>query len=120
MSFAQSESDAVILQMLLPNLEAEGFRVFVHPSRSILPPFIRGYQPDAIAMKANKKIAIEVKSRSGHAEPQIQKLHEMFSEHLDWELRVIYAPTQSAEQAISVIPHELVAENLDRLLKIFD
>ena len=120
MSFPQSQSDAAILQMLLPNLEEEGFRVFLHPSRSMLPPFMQGYQPDAIAMKADKKVAIEVKSSSGHAEPQIQKLQEMFSSHPDWELRIIYAPTQNAEQALAVTPRKLVIESLDRLPKIFD
>ncbi len=40
MSLAHGKSDAVIMQMLLPNLEAEGFRVFLHPARSILPPFM--------------------------------------------------------------------------------
>jgi hypothetical protein len=120
MSSPQPQSDTAILQMLLPNLEEEGFRVFLHPSRSMLPRFMQGYQPDAIAMKADKKVAIEVKSSSGHAEPQIQKLQEMFSLHPDWELRIIYAPTQNAEQALAVTPRKLVIESLDRLPKIFD
>ena len=120
MSSASSQSATVILQLLLPNLEAEGFRVFLHPSRSILPPFMRGYQPDAIAMKPDKKVAIEVKSYPSPAEPQIRKLREMFAAHPDWELRVVYAPTQGTEQAIAIIPHQLVVENLDRLLKVFD
>jgi hypothetical protein len=120
MSLAESQSDAVILQMLVPTLEAEGFRVFLNPSRSILPSFMQGYQPDAIAMKADRKVAIEVKSRSGHAEPQVQRLRAMFSAHPDWELRNVYAPTQGTDHAITVIPHQLVVENLDRLLKVFD
>jgi hypothetical protein len=120
MSWAQSASDAAILEMLLPNLKAEGFQVFLHPSRSILPPFMQGYQPDAIAMKADKKLAIEGKSRFSQAEPHIQRLQELFSSHPDWELRIIYASTQNAERTIAVPPRKLVLENLDRLLKIFD
>jgi hypothetical protein len=81
---------------------------------------MQGYQPDAIAMKADKKLAIEVKSRSSQAEPHIQRLQELFTSHPDWELRIIYAPTQNAERTIAVPPRKLVLENLDRLLEIFD
>jgi hypothetical protein len=55
MSAAQSQSEDVIFQMLLPRLEAEGFRVLVHPPYSVLPPFMQGYRPDAIAIKADKR-----------------------------------------------------------------
>ena len=121
MSLAQTPPDAVILQILTPNLEAEGFRVFPHPARSMLPPFMSGYQPDAIAMKADKQIAIEVKSRSGDAdEGRLERLRAMFASHPDWELRVVYAPTKSIQQTIAVMPRRLVAETVDRLLKIFD
>ena len=71
-------------------------------------------------MKADKKLAIEVKSRSSQAEPHIQELQELFSSHPEWELRIIYAPTQNAERTIAVPPRKLVLENLDRLLEIFD
>jgi hypothetical protein len=49
------------LQTLVPGYEAEGFSVFLHPAREMLPPFMRGYQPDAIAVKDDEKIAIEIK-----------------------------------------------------------
>jgi hypothetical protein len=49
-----------VLESILPRYEAEGFEVFVHPSPSILPPFMQSYRPDAIALKPDKKVAIEV------------------------------------------------------------
>jgi len=120
MSYANSQTEDAILQMLVPNLEAEGFRVFVHPTRAILPPFMRGYQPDAIAVKQHKKVAIEVKLQSRQAKPQIERLQALFAAHPDWELRVVYAPAQGVEQSISTLPKSMVAESLDRLLGIFD
>jgi hypothetical protein len=86
----------------------------------MLPPFMRGYQPDAIAVRSDRKIVIEVKSNSDKAQPQIEKLQAMFSAQTDWELRVVYAPAENAEQTVAVISRERVAENVDRLLDIFD
>jgi len=120
MSLAHNPSDTVIMQMLLPSLEAEGFRVFLHPARAILPPFMQGYQPDAIAMKGDKKVAIEVKSAPGHAEPHIQKLRDLFSAHPDWELRIVYAAAENSDQTIVVISRDLTVESLDRIPKVLD
>ena len=120
MSVAASQTEAVILQMLVPNLEAEGFQVFLRPSRSILPSFMQGYLPDAVAVKADKKIAIEIKSDVGRAKPHIQVLRDMFSRHQDWELRVIYASDQNAEQSIAILPRDLIAGTLDRIMTIYD
>ena len=120
MSVAASQTEAVILQMLVPNLEAEGFQVFLRPSRSILPSFMEGYLPDAVAVKADKKIAIEIKSDVGRAKPHIQVLRDMFSRHQDWELRVIYASDQNAEQSIAILPRDLVVGTLDRIMTIYD
>ena len=53
-------SAAEVIESLLPRYEAEGFDVYVNPSPSILPPFMQTYRPDAIALKKDKKIAIEV------------------------------------------------------------
>jgi len=120
MSSAHVQSDAAILQMLLPSLEAEGFRVFMHPAPSFLPPFMQGYQPDAIVTKGEKKIAIEVTSGSRETGPRLKDLQKMFASHADWELRIIYVPTQQTDQAIPVSPQAVIAENLDRLLTVHD
>jgi hypothetical protein len=120
MSSTHVQSDAAILQMLVPGLEAEGFRVFMHPAQSFLPPFMQGYQPDAIATKGDRKIAIEVTSGPGAANRRLQDLQRMFASHTDWELRVIYAPRQQTDQAIPVSSQAVIAENLDRLLTVYD
>jgi uncharacterized protein YutE (UPF0331/DUF86 family) len=88
------------LQTLVPGYEAEGFSVFLHPAGEMLPPFMRGYQPDAIAVKDGKQIAIEIKRDVTRQAPQMEQLQQIFSKHPEWELRVYYIPGRPEEEDI--------------------
>jgi uncharacterized protein YutE (UPF0331/DUF86 family) len=88
------------LQTLVPGYEAEGFSVFLHPAREMLPPFMRGYQPDAIAVKDDKKIAIEIKRDATRRAAGREELQRIFSEHPEWELRIYYIPGRAEEEDI--------------------
>ncbi|MCC6467912.1 MAG: hypothetical protein IT563_06290 [Alphaproteobacteria bacterium] len=99
-AYATGEAD--VLNSLLPSYEAEGFQVFVQPSDAILPPFMKGYRPDAIALKGDRKIAIEIKRSESSASASVRKLNELFSQHPDWELRVYYVSSYSADKVIEV------------------
>jgi uncharacterized protein YutE (UPF0331/DUF86 family) len=98
-SFAIREND--FLQTLLPGYEAEGFSVFLHPAREMLPPFMHVYQPDAIALKDNKKIAIEIKRDATRQAVRMKQLQEIFAGHPEWELRTYYIPGRPEEQDIA-------------------
>ncbi len=89
------------LQTLIPSYEAEGFSVFLHPAREMLPPFMRGYQPDAIAIRDDKKVAIEIKREGNRrAVAGMDELQQIFSKDPNWELRVYYIPSRSEEEDI--------------------
>ena len=118
MSSTHARYEAV-LQMELPRLEKEGYTVFLHPSRTILPAFLHRRLPDAIAVKGDKKIAIEIVTSYGQdtgvkedgakqdgAKPEDKR--KPFSDHPDWELRVIYAPPRVPEHHIPVASREAI------------
>lgn len=96
------ESD--LLENLFPQYEAEGYEVFVHPSRAILPPFMQSYRPDAIAIKPDKKVAIEVKRSAQSSATKVQHLHQLFAPHSDWELRVYYISSRSSAKSPEIAP----------------
>ena len=79
------ESGTAVIESLLPRYEAEGFDVYINPSPSILPPFMQSYRPDAIALRKDKKIAIEVVVRA-RSDQKVRDLHSLFAGHPDWEL----------------------------------
>lgn len=88
MSGQATEFDA--LQQIMPELEAEGYEVFVQPRRSLLPKFLQSFIPDAIALRSDKNLAIEVIRESRVGEKKREKVAEIFEGRDDWELKVIW------------------------------
>jgi hypothetical protein len=84
---ASDPAATYVLENLRPRFEAEGYRVFLHPSSSLLPPFMAGYRPDAIAVSPKKKIAIEVVPPR---DPEkLNRLQDLIRKRDDWELRLV-------------------------------
>ena len=78
-----------VLDLLIPQLEDGGYSVFVQPPRSLLPKFMDGYAPDAVAIGKPRNIAIEIVAgdKPGHA---VETLKERFAAQDEWALRVYY------------------------------
>lgn len=104
---------------LLPRYEAEGFTVIVHPSSSVLPPFMGRYRPDAIALSPGKKIAIEVKRNSDTAK-NITGLSEIFAQNPDWELRIYYLSSSTGQKRISEPTHQSIEQAIKEISELSD
>lgn len=112
--------EAAVLEGIIPQLEAEGFEVYTRPSPLLLPPFMGNYSPDAIALRPDRKLAIEVVREGPSSKGRLDKIRGLLSGHKDWELRVYWvsptggpkliepAPRGAIEQAIEAVD-ELVA-----------
>jgi uncharacterized protein YutE (UPF0331/DUF86 family) len=111
-----SETTATyVLETLRPQFEAEGFDVFLHPSPSILPPFMQDYRPDAIAVSPQKKIVIEVLRPLDKSE-KIEQLQKLVDHHPDWELHVVRVPSSSS--TIAVAPRSSIVDAIARILDL--
>lgn len=105
----RGESD--LLEAVLSRYEAEGFEVYTQPSASVLPAFMKGFRPDAIAVNGPKKVAFEIKnSRSGIA--ALKKIQKLFSEHPDWELNVLYLSPRASTISLNAISHGAIAQTI--------
>ena len=123
MSASSSRIEEAALQTVVPGLEAEGFQVFVQPTRRMLPSFMERYQPHAIAVRADKKVALEVLgslARTGSYRERVARLQAMFADHPDWEFRVIYAPESDAAEDIPVSSRGAIEELLARVEAAYD
>jgi uncharacterized protein YutE (UPF0331/DUF86 family) len=63
---------------------------------------LHGYQPDAIAVKDKKKIAIEIKRDIGRHAARMEELQQIFAKDPEWELRVYYIPGRPEEENIQI------------------
>jgi uncharacterized protein YutE (UPF0331/DUF86 family) len=110
--------EADLLESLLPKYQAEGFDVFVNPSPSILPPFMQMYRPDAVALRPDKKIAIEVVRSSGSSAKKVQELQSLFAPQSDWELRVVYVSPLGSEKTLEVASRSAIKSAIQRVLDL--
>jgi len=109
------ERERAVLETMVPELEADGFRVVIRPPQETLPLFLRGFQPDMVAYKENKNVAFEFVGLSAKRHATEQELRNRVLGHPDWELRLVYAPRSNASADIPVASKQLVSEHLDRL-----
>jgi uncharacterized protein YutE (UPF0331/DUF86 family) len=80
----------IVIERLIPDLQAEGYDVVREPSRGMLPAFLGDYSPDLIALKTDRKVAIEVSSGKQNGGPNLESIAKLFKGHDDWEFRVIW------------------------------
>ena len=111
-------SDAEVMESLLPRYRAEGFDVYVNPSPSILPPFMQAYRPDAVALKKDKKIAIEVVGSAARSDQKIKSLQSLFADQSDWELRVFYASPMAPNESLEIASVEAINESIQRVIDL--
>jgi hypothetical protein len=118
MSLSGYDLERAVLDTMVPELEADGFRVVIHPKQDTLPTFLQGYQPDMVAYKDNKNLAIEITGRTPSNPASKLKervLRERFADRPDWELRFVYAPPVNSDANIPLVSKQTVSEHLDRL-----
>jgi uncharacterized protein YutE (UPF0331/DUF86 family) len=81
-----------VLRDLQHSYEARGFKFHINPSRELVPPFLAGYTPDAIAVGPESGgVVIEVKrQRTQSTDRRLAELAKKVSKQKGWEFRAIY------------------------------
>lgn len=97
-SIAPTES--MVLDTLEARWASEGYRLIRQPHPNELPAFLKGFQPDAIALGPEPSLVIEVlRSRSRSTDTKVKQLQSLLAEHPDWRLEVIYASPEGVPLA---------------------
>lgn len=115
MSYSGQESQ--ILDSIVPKLEAEGYSVYLRPSRQMLPPFMGDFLPDAIALGSPKNLAIEVVVE-GQAPPKVEHLQQRFEASDDWELRLYYLRPNTTDNSLEVAASAAIDDSLRAVEKL--
>lgn len=92
MAIAAEKNEVEVLRALRSRYERDGYTFVIHPTEDLIPEFLRGYRPDALALSDHGSIVIEVKSqRSRDAEKGLSQLAKQIAKHAEWKLDVYYA-----------------------------
>lgn len=113
-----TETEAAILEAVLPRLKAEGYDVFRNPPRHLLPEFMSGYRPDAIAIGNGKKIAIEIVGSQSPSAAKREKLQERFTPDSGWELKIVLAQSVPSTQAIESVSDTSIERSLETVSQL--
>jgi uncharacterized protein YutE (UPF0331/DUF86 family) len=97
-----STTERAILEHEIERLKAEGYDVFLHPGPSLVPDFLGAYQPDAVAIRADNRIALEVASRTGDTPTMLGEVAAIFQKHPEWEFRVVWAEPEAGVPRLRV------------------
>ena len=86
-----SELEQLVIEKITPDLERQGYKLILE-YKNIIPGDVRGYEPDAVAQKGEKFIAIEVKKRrNANLEKSLALLKERIEANENWEFRIYFA-----------------------------
>jgi HAMP domain-containing protein len=93
-----------ILETLRRTFEAQGLTFVRNPGDDVIPSFLGGYKPDAIAVNQNGGgIVFEVKQRRSNAtDKQLAEIAQKIAPHKNWEFRAVF--TGSASDTSPNIP----------------
>ncbi|WP_316172329.1 MULTISPECIES: hypothetical protein [unclassified Bradyrhizobium] len=83
--------EADILRTLRSRYEQRGFTFIAHPARDLVPPFLQGYTPDALAISERESVVIEVKAaRSPASQKSLSRIAQLVARQPNWKFEVYY------------------------------
>jgi uncharacterized protein YutE (UPF0331/DUF86 family) len=113
-------SEDVVLERLVPDLKSQGYDVFVHPNKQMVPPFLGAYRPDVIALRDDKNLVIEIKHTSRRAENVLQELAKRFDGQNRWEFRVVWVNPSETEGRLTPQSNEAISIRLKEISRLLE
>ncbi len=115
-----TQTEAEVLQRLLPELEAQGYEVYLHPNRRFLPSFLGDHTPDAVALRTDKNIAIEVTRQSADTAKKLEQITALFEGQPKWELRIVWLEPANSQRDLEVQPSAAIAKRIAEVQELLD
>jgi uncharacterized protein YutE (UPF0331/DUF86 family) len=114
----EGTSEMELLRAVVPELEAEGYEVFLQPSGRFLPAFLQEIRPDAIALSEKKNLAIEIARDTSEARQHLQQLSSQIKGQPKWELRVFWVSPATSRATLAVQPTAELKERINEARKL--
>jgi uncharacterized protein YutE (UPF0331/DUF86 family) len=113
-------TESVVLERLVPDLQSQGYDVFVHPSKQMVPLFLKGFAPDIIALRDDRNLVIEIKHRREAAEKVLKNVAKRFEGQDRWEFRIVWVNPDEAQEELTLQSRETIAAHLKEVSQLLD
>lgn len=90
------DTEADLMQLTAADLASQGYSVIVQPSATELPPELKQFRPDGIAIGKKPHLVIEVTSERGGHE-RATKIREALRNNPEWQLYVVFNRSTASE-----------------------
>lgn len=108
--------EQIVLDRLRETYELRGYEFFMHPHPDLLPEFLRGARPDAMAMKGEEKLLIQVITGHPATNTRIRALSDRVRGHPGWSMKVYSSAAPIDEQHVIDPPTgNDIAERIDEV-----
>lgn len=107
--------EADVLQGQVAELEAEGYDVYIHPHKRLLPGFLAGQTPDLLARRKEKGVVLEVLRRSTDASRRLEQLNQLLKDQPNWELRVVWLDPATTINKLDVQPTAAIEARISEM-----
>lgn len=108
---AGAHSEAEMLDSIASELREEGFEVYLQPRRPPAPAFLSNYVPDAIALREDKNLIVEVVRESPEASQRLDKIRSLLQGQPKWDLRVYWVSQAKSQRSVPVVTRDTIAES---------
>jgi uncharacterized protein YutE (UPF0331/DUF86 family) len=109
------ERESIILERVREELVAEGFDVVLEPNDLLLPNFLRGFRPDALAFGEGKNLVVEIASSTPRSKERVKVLQTLIADQPDWDLRIIWTSPDSGTQLLQALSPEEIHKAIDQI-----
>jgi hypothetical protein len=110
----------VVVERLVPDLESQGYNVFVHPNKQVVPSFLGEYVPDIIALREDKNLVIEIKHQNGRAENILKDLAKRFEGQNRWEFRIVWISPGESRDGLTLQSCKAILARLKEISRLLD
>ena len=103
--------ERLVLDRLKETYEHQGYQFFIEPLPQMLPAFLDGFRPDAIALKPGENHIIEVKfGRRAGEERRLETLAGLVAGQPGWQLKVFYEAERPEDTLQIALPNRTQIE----------
>ena len=80
-----------LMRQLQKDAEKRGWKFYIEPPPQVIPEFLKGYRPDALAIGQDSGVVIEIETRRREAQREsLARIANLVEAQKGWEFRVFY------------------------------